>query len=135
MQKHAGHFLTKRRVELMLISSAGIFYRGDQRLMIVNSHGSKTITLCFQRISVVANEHREFIATNNNELLKNVGNFVNRILKFCEAKLDSVIPEHDTSTIIPEFAEHIKETNKALAEYISNLKLIKLRAGLASILQ
>jgi methionyl-tRNA synthetase len=86
-------------------------------------------------VKLYTNTHREFISSNNNELLKNVGNFVNRVLKFCEAKLDSTIPEHDTKTTIPEFVEHIKETNKHLTEYNSHMKGIKLRAGLSTILQ
>lgn len=42
-------------------------------------------------------EWASLAASNNNELLANFGNFVNRIVKFTNAKLDGVIPEFDPS--------------------------------------
>lgn len=36
----------------------------------------------------------DFAAKNNNELVKNLGNFANRVLKFTAAKFDSVVPEY-----------------------------------------
>jgi methionyl-tRNA synthetase len=74
----------------------------------------------------------EFIDTNNNELLKNVGNFIQRTLKFCAAKLDSVIP---SSTFTNEaIEEHKKQTNQVLTTYIEHLEATKLRTGVHDIL-
>lgn len=74
----------------------------------------------------------EFIDTNNNELLKNVGNFIQRTLKFCVAKMDSTVA---ASTYTDAAIDAHKEaTNKALATYIEHLEATKLRAGVSDIL-
>ena len=78
-----------------------------------------------------------FIAANNNELLKNFGNFVNRIVKFVNsANFDSVAPDHtkydDTDGSLEK---HIKETNEVLAEYKQQMEAVKLRQGLATVLR
>lgn len=36
----------------------------------------------------------EFVNVNNNELLKNLGNFVLRVIKFCQAKMGGVVPKY-----------------------------------------
>lgn len=75
-----------------------------------------------------------FISSNNNELLKNLGNFVNRGLKFAASKhYNGVVPsraDHHESS----FDTWIGEVNKLLARYISELDAVKLRAGLATVL-
>jgi len=75
----------------------------------------------------------EFIDANNNDLLKNLGNLCQRIIKFCEAKLDGVVPEYDLSKF-PALQQHKEEVDKQLQEYIANLKAVKLRAGLSAIM-
>jgi methionyl-tRNA synthetase len=70
----------------------------------------------------------DFISRNNNELLANIGNFVNRLLKFVAAKYDSIIPEYDLSGPIEQ--KLIEDVNKLLKEYIHNMEVCKLRAGL-----
>jgi methionyl-tRNA synthetase len=73
-----------------------------------------------------------FIASNNNELLKNLGNFVNRVIKFVNSKIyDSVVPDY-TKCTDEYFDEHKKEVNAALAVYIEELEAVKLKAGLAT---
>ncbi|KAI9149495.1 Methionine--tRNA ligase, cytoplasmic [Paramyrothecium foliicola] len=75
----------------------------------------------------------EFIDANNNELLKNVGNFINRVLKFCQAKLDSKVPAADYTDEVIE--THKSQTNQVLAAYIEHLEATKLRAGVQDILE
>lgn len=71
-----------------------------------------------------------FIASNNNELLKNFGNFVNRVIKFVNSKIyDSVVPDYTKHTE-PYFDEHKKEVNAALAQYNEELHAVKLKAAL-----
>lgn len=71
-----------------------------------------------------------FIASNNNELLKNFGNFVNRVIKFVNSKIyDSVVPDYTKHTE-PYFDEHKKEVNTALAQYNEELHAVKLKAAL-----
>ncbi|KAK3899506.1 tRNA synthetases class I (M)-domain-containing protein [Staphylotrichum tortipilum] len=75
----------------------------------------------------------EFLDANNNDLLKNLGNLCQRIIKFCQAKMDGVIPEYDLSKF-PALQQHKEDVDKYLQEYITNLKAVKLRAGLSTIM-
>ncbi|KAG7290746.1 hypothetical protein NEMBOFW57_000749 [Staphylotrichum longicolle] len=70
----------------------------------------------------------EFVDANNNDLLKNLGNLCQRIIKFCQAKMDGVVPEHDLSKF-PALQQHKEDVDKHLQEYITSLKTLKLRAG------
>jgi len=85
-------------------------------------------------------EWKAFIDTNNNELLKNLGNFVNRVIKFINSKnYDSVIPDYThpeaTSFFNSDLAPRVEEINKALAQYNTELEAVKIKAGLVSALQ
>ncbi|PSN64080.1 methionyl-tRNA synthetase [Corynespora cassiicola Philippines] len=72
----------------------------------------------------------EFIAANNNELLKNLGNFVNRVIKFVNSKVyDSVIPDY-TKYSDDYFVEHKSKVNKLLKQYIEELEDVKIKAAL-----
>ncbi|KAL2127375.1 hypothetical protein VTI74DRAFT_10834 [Chaetomium olivicolor] len=75
----------------------------------------------------------EFIDVNNNDLLKNLGNLCQRVIKFCQAKMDGVVPEYDLSKF-PALQQHKEEINKLLQEYTANLKGLKLRAGLSTVM-
>jgi methionyl-tRNA synthetase len=75
-----------------------------------------------------------FIASNNNELLKNLGNFVNRVIKFVNSKIyDSKIPDY-TKFTDPYFDEHKKKVNEVLKKYIEELEDVKIKAGLSTAL-
>ncbi|XDG10003.1 hypothetical protein ABKA04_009618 [Annulohypoxylon sp. FPYF3050] len=78
---------------------------------------------------------REFVDANNNDLLKNLGNFCNRVVKFAHAKLNAVVPDYtkyqDSDGWIKQFTEEI---NGLLQTYISHLDATKLRAGLSTAL-
>jgi len=76
-----------------------------------------------------------FIAANNNELLKNLGNFINRVIKFVNnAKIyDSVVPDW-TKYDDEYFTEHKKKVNDLLKTYITELEDVKIRAALATAL-
>lgn len=74
----------------------------------------------------------EFVDTNNNELLKNLGNFIQRTLKFCVAKMDSTVPASTYTDALID--EHKKVTNEALATYVEHLEATKLRLGVTDIL-
>ncbi len=79
-------------------------------------------------------EWKSFIDANNNELLKNLGNFVNRILKFVNAKnFNSVIPHYDYQNI-PSVDEWTKEINTLLKQYNTELEAVKIKGGLATAL-
>ncbi|TKA50472.1 putative methionine--tRNA ligase, cytoplasmic [Cryomyces minteri] len=75
-------------------------------------------------------EWKGFIDANNNELLKNFGNFVNRIVKFVNSKVyDNVIPDY---TYTDDLKAHIAEVNTYLKQYIAELDAVKLKAALAT---
>ncbi|KAI9753240.1 MAG: putative methionine--tRNA ligase, cytoplasmic protein rar1 [Chaenotheca gracillima] len=90
-------------------------------------------------------EWRSFIAKNNSELLANLGNFVNRLIKFTNAKLDSQVPDYkaalqaqptpsstdDTSSPDPTtFSTFINDISALLASYVADLEAVHLRSGL-----
>lgn len=77
---------------------------------------------------------REFVDANNNDLLKNLGNLCQRVIKFCQAKMDGVIPEYDLAAF-PALQQHKEDVNKLLREYIATLKAVKLRSGLSIIMR
>ncbi|KAF7543321.1 hypothetical protein G7046_g10025 [Stylonectria norvegica] len=76
---------------------------------------------------------QEFIDCNNNDLLKNLGNLNQRILKFCQIKMNGLVPDY-TKYTDDRLEEHKKEVNESLQAYVTNLEGIKLRAGLASVM-
>jgi methionyl-tRNA synthetase len=79
-------------------------------------------------------EWDSFIAANNNELLKNLGNFVNRVIKFVNSKIyDSIVPDY-TKFEDDYFVEHKKKVNELLKRYIQELEDVKIRQALSTAL-
>ncbi|BGP49082.1 methionine--tRNA ligase mes1 [Rhodotorula kratochvilovae] len=84
-----------------------------------------------------------FVALANAELLNNLGNFVNRILKFAIAKFDGVVPDpkngaYDGSQpyeFAAEDKEFVDDIDKLLATYNDQLSHQKIRGGLQTLLQ
>ncbi|RYP51761.1 hypothetical protein DL768_002984 [Monosporascus sp. mg162] len=78
---------------------------------------------------------QEFVDANNNELLKNLGNLNQRVVKFCGAKMDSKVPDYsayaDPDGTLKAYKD---EVNALLQVYNQNLEDNKLRAGLSTIL-
>lgn len=71
----------------------------------------------------------EFITKNNSELLNNVGNFVNRVIKFVSAKYDGVIPAGDITGEAE--VQLFKDVNALLHQYNDTLENVKLRQALS----
>ncbi|KAL9058553.1 MAG: hypothetical protein Q9162_001708 [Coniocarpon cinnabarinum] len=77
---------------------------------------------------------KSFIDANNNVLLKNLGNFVNRVIKFVNAKFEgSHLPDY-TAYTEPAFDSWKEEVNSLLKRYVEELEAVKLRAGLVTVL-
>jgi len=75
------------------------------------------------------------ISGNNNLLLKNLGNFINRVLKFLNGPhYEAIVPDYNSygeaSLDILE-----EDINNLLAQYIQELDAVKLRAALNTILR
>ncbi|KAG9045069.1 hypothetical protein FS842_001272, partial [Serendipita sp. 407] len=83
----------------------------------------------------------DFITANNSVLLKNFGNFVNRILKFAVAKYQSTLPPTtDSPGPLPLSTEDedyafLADVNKLLAQYNTQMDAVRLRDGLQTIMQ
>ncbi|KAK3988880.1 putative cytosolic methionyl-tRNA synthetase [Cladorrhinum sp. PSN332] len=76
-----------------------------------------------------------FISANNNLLLKNLGNFVSRVLKFINSRhYNSVVPDWAQYNE-PSFNTFKEEINQLLAQYVQELDGVKLRASLLTALQ
>ncbi|CAG8582059.1 32584_t:CDS:2 [Gigaspora margarita] len=76
---------------------------------------------------------KEFISKNNNELLANLGNLVNRVIKFVVAKFNSTVPSFSYDSESEQ--RLIKNVNDLLKNYIDSLENIKLRAGLETAME
>ncbi|MDD3474941.1 MAG: class I tRNA ligase family protein, partial [Candidatus Dojkabacteria bacterium] len=73
------------------------------------------------------NHDREFnwddlITTNNNELVANIGNFINRTLTFTYTKFDKKVPD---GKFDPEVRKEIDNTFKEVGKYVEEVKLTK----------
>ena len=78
-------------------------------------------------------EWRAFILKNNSELLANLGNFVNRLVKFANAKYDSTVPAYgdgDVEAGGEVFASFERDVQQLLAAYVEDLEAVRLRSGL-----
>lgn len=73
----------------------------------------------------------DFIARNNNELLNNFGNFVNRALMFVSNNFGGVVPKMDLTEDDKNFIALI---NKELKSYIDDNEKMRLREGLKVVL-
>ncbi|KAH0563479.1 hypothetical protein GP486_001945 [Trichoglossum hirsutum] len=80
-------------------------------------------------------EWRAFISKNNSELLANLGNFVNRLIKFVNAKYNSLVPDYRVQFSDPRFDSFKKDINKLLNTYIDDLEAVRLRSGLDRVMQ
>ncbi|KAI9773855.1 MAG: hypothetical protein M1840_006081 [Geoglossum simile] len=80
-------------------------------------------------------EWRTFISKNNSELLANLGNFVNRLIKFVNAKYNSLVPDYRAQSADPRFDPFKKDINTLLKAYIEDLEAVRLRAGLERVMQ
>ncbi|EJS43609.1 mes1p [Saccharomyces arboricola H-6] len=71
----------------------------------------------------------DFVARNNSELLANLGNFVNRLIKFVNAKYNGVVPKFDPKKI-SNYDSLVKDINEILSSYIKEMELGHERRGL-----
>ncbi|KAI8323309.1 methionyl-tRNA synthetase, partial [Martensiomyces pterosporus] len=83
----------------------------------------------------------DFVARNNNELLANIGNFCNRVVKFLDAntKYAGVLPAADPSLIAPgadtSDRRLIDDVNALLARYIEQMDGVHLKSGLRTAME
>lgn len=71
----------------------------------------------------------DFAARNNSELLANLGNLVNRLIKFTNAKYNGVVPEYDPKNI-ENYDSVVEDVNTILANYVKEMEVGHERRGL-----
>lgn len=69
---------------------------------------------------------KDFIDKNNNELLKNVGNFTNRCLKFIKSSFKGIVPEYE-GTIEKQDLDFLQSMHEKLLEIINLLEEAKIK--------
>ncbi|KAI1081275.1 tRNA synthetases class I (M)-domain-containing protein [Whalleya microplaca] len=79
----------------------------------------------------------DFVMANNNELLANFGNFINRIVKFVNSKCEGTVPEFSASYTDDsfDFPGWISKVNALLAEYNDLMEGVHLRSGIRKFLE
>ncbi|KJK94177.1 hypothetical protein H633G_01970 [Metarhizium anisopliae BRIP 53284] len=82
-------------------------------------------------------EWQNFVLANNSELLANFGNFVNRIVKFVNAKCDGTVPEFSATYTDDtfDFAGWILRVNALLSEYVDLMEKVHIRAGVKKLME
>ena len=74
---------------------------------------------------------RDFIAKHNTELLNNLGNLVNRVIKFLNSKYKAVLPDYTKDTKDTAGVKRLEEDiNSLLTEYIETMDALRIRQGL-----
>lgn len=71
----------------------------------------------------------DFVMRNNNELLANLGNFANRVIKFTISKYESVLPEFEVG-MLPRAEALVETVNSLIKQYIAAMDTVQLREGL-----
>ncbi|KAJ2853335.1 methionine--tRNA ligase mes1 [Coemansia erecta] len=83
----------------------------------------------------------DFVSRNNNELLNNVGNLCNRVVKFLDKNTNyaGIVPAADAALIAPGAdttdRRLIDDVNVLLAEYVQNMDAVHIKAGLRSAME
>lgn len=90
---------------------------------------------------------KDFIVRNNTELVNNLGNFVQRAVKFASAKYSSTVPSPlpSSSETQPDWASYdfftgelerelVKDIDELLSFYVKEMDQIKIRSGLDTLM-
>eukprot|EP00761_Pharyngomonas_kirbyi_P012980 gb/GECH01013007.1/.p1 GENE.gb/GECH01013007.1/~~gb/GECH01013007.1/.p1 ORF type:complete len:775 (+),score=156.05 gb/GECH01013007.1/:1-2325(+) len=72
----------------------------------------------------------DFQTKNNNELLNNLGNFINRVLSFTSKFFDGKIPSGSEESLDEKDHNLIQDVNTHLTQYIEALEQIRIKEGL-----
>jgi methionyl-tRNA synthetase len=114
----------------MLLYKGKKMSKGDNHMInadeMIEKYGPDLTRFFFIRFAP-ENHDRDFnwedlIATNNNELVANIGNFVNRTLTFTYRKFDKKVPEGEWDS---QVKEEIEKTFEDVGKYVEEVKLSK----------
>lgn len=73
---------------------------------------------------------KDFVDKNNNELLANLGNLVNRVLLYIHNNYNGVIPPYDHSLETDADVEFIAEIESRYQRYCELLNRVEIKEGL-----
>lgn len=77
---------------------------------------------------------KDFVTKNNSELLANFGNFVNRLIKFVNAKYAAVIPDYTAAVNDLSFAPYKEAINALLVSFNEEMESVHIRAALEKVM-
>jgi methionyl-tRNA synthetase len=77
---------------------------------------------------------KDFVTKNNSELLSNLGNFVNRLIKFVNAKYAGVVPDYTKGMTDPAFLPYKDAVNALLASFNEEMESVHIRAALEKVM-
>ncbi|GAO19489.1 uncharacterized protein UV8b_00414 [Ustilaginoidea virens] len=82
-------------------------------------------------------EWQSLVLANNSELLANLGNFVNRVVKFVNARCGGTVPDFSASYADDsfDFAAWAGRVNAHLAEYVDEMEKVHIRAGVKKLME
>ena len=72
----------------------------------------------------------DFVAKNNNELLANLGNLVNRVLVFTTKHFNGKVPKYYENKIEATEKEFLENTMNKFKNYIKSMKNVEIREGI-----
>lgn len=72
----------------------------------------------------------DFVAKNNNELLSNLGNLVNRVLVFTTKHFNGKVPKYYENKIEATEKEFLENTMNKFKNYIKSMKNVEIREGI-----
>ena len=75
----------------------------------------------------------DFVAKNNSELLKNIGNFSNRVLMFLKSSFKGIVPEY-TGAQTEQDKAFIKSLYVKFEEFLALMEDIKIKEGLKTVM-
>lgn len=125
----------------------GVFGDNVQKTNIPSSVWRYYLLVSRPEVSDTMFSWAEFIQRNNSELLANLGNFVNRVVKFVNMKYGSLVPSyiqhpytfdngsgddafHGSSSDHLCFLELHRDINRILVQYIEHMDAVKIRYSL-----
>jgi methionyl-tRNA synthetase len=126
LQYEGGKFSKSRGV--------GVFGNNAQDTGVLPSVWRYYLLACRPETGDTQFEWKSFIAKNNSELLANLGNFVNRLIKFVNAKFNSTVPDYYAQYTDPSFDVFKKDINDLLKLYNEDLEGVHIRSGLERVM-
>lgn len=110
--------------------SIGVFGDDAQRTGVAASVWRYYLLATRPETSDAKFEWNSFMLKNNSELLANLGNLVNRLVKFTNKHFNGFVPDYNAQTESDTFPDFHHDVNRLLTSYLDHMEAVRLRAGL-----